>query len=49
MSGYTDVVAKLVGLKDQIALLPKPFTPKVLRQKVAAILTGKPPDPAGLS
>ena len=41
MSGYIEELPKLVGLGDQVTLLPKPFTPKTLRQKVAAILSGK--------
>jgi two-component system cell cycle sensor histidine kinase/response regulator CckA len=41
MSGYTEELTKLAGLADRVTLLPKPFTPKELRQSVAAILSGK--------
>ena len=41
MSGYIEELPKLVGLGEQVTLLPKPFTPKTLRQKVATILSGK--------
>jgi len=41
MSGYTEELARLAGLAERITLLPKPFTPRELRQKVAAILSNK--------
>jgi two-component system, cell cycle sensor histidine kinase and response regulator CckA len=39
MSGYTDEMLEMAGLPTAVALLPKPFTPKDLRQKVREILS----------
>ncbi len=39
MSGYTDEMLEVAGLPKAVALLPKPFTPKDLRQKVREILS----------
>ena len=38
MSGFTEDLPRLAGFEDQIALLPKPFTPKELRERVGQIL-----------
>jgi two-component system cell cycle sensor histidine kinase/response regulator CckA len=39
MSGFTEDLPRLVGFEDQITLLPKPFTPKELRDRVGHILS----------
>ena len=39
MSGFTEDLPRLAGFEDQIALLPKPFTPKELRERVGQILS----------
>jgi two-component system cell cycle sensor histidine kinase/response regulator CckA len=38
MSGYTDSVLRLPDTMQPLPLLPKPFTPRELRQKVADVL-----------
>ena len=42
MSGYTDEMLEVAGLPKAVALLPKPFTPKDLRQKVRDVLNRQP-------
>jgi PAS domain S-box-containing protein len=38
MSGFTEDLPRLTGLEGQISLLPKPFTPKELRERVARMI-----------
>jgi PAS domain S-box-containing protein len=38
MSGYTDQIITIGGTSQPIPLLPKPFTPRELRQKVADVI-----------
>lgn len=39
MSGFTEDLPRLSGFEDRIVLLPKPFTPKELRERVGQILS----------
>jgi len=38
MSGYTDDVLTLTGAAEPVVLLPKPFTPRDVRQKIGEAL-----------
>jgi DNA-binding response OmpR family regulator len=38
MSGFTDELPRLAGFDQQITLLPKPFTPRELRERIAQVL-----------
>jgi len=38
MSGYTDETLSIDGAREPVVLLPKPFTPKDIRQKVELVL-----------
>jgi two-component system cell cycle sensor histidine kinase/response regulator CckA len=38
MSGYTDETLDVPGMKDPIALLQKPFTPRELRRRIKEVL-----------
>ncbi|MGE3706297.1 MAG: PAS domain-containing protein [Vicinamibacterales bacterium] len=38
MSGFTDDLPRLAGFDQQITLLPKPFTPRELRERIAQVL-----------
>jgi DNA-binding NtrC family response regulator len=39
MSGYTSETLSIPGMAAPVALLPKPFTPQDLRQKVRDVLS----------
>jgi PAS domain S-box-containing protein len=43
MSGYTQESLTVQGLRGAVSLLPKPFTPNDLRQKVSAVLSRSSP------
>jgi len=38
MSGYTDEILDVPGMKEPIALLQKPFTPRELRRRIREVL-----------
>jgi two-component system, cell cycle sensor histidine kinase and response regulator CckA len=38
MSGYTEETLDVPGMKDPIALLQKPFTPRELRRRIKEVL-----------
>jgi DNA-binding response OmpR family regulator len=38
MSGYTEETLSVPGLKEPIALLQKPFTPRELRRRIRDVL-----------
>jgi DNA-binding response OmpR family regulator len=38
MSGYTEETLELPGVKEPIALLQKPFTPRELRRRIREVL-----------
>jgi PAS domain S-box-containing protein len=47
MSGYTSESLSVPGLDECVALLPKPFTPRDLKQKVRDVLGSEQPMPDG--